>query len=398
MKRMYNITETIGSTGPTGPFSSGGSTGSTGPTGLVGPTGFTGPTGPSSLVDNVILTINDVTPDASNNLLLNAGNNIGITTDPLSNSVTIENLLLGNTSGNTRYGLDAAYNAGGAYYTSIGYQASYNNTGNYTVSIGYKSNQNASNFTTVIGGQTSPNYSGPFSTAVGANICQLSDSGNNCVSLGANSNANATNSIAIGYQAGVASSATNSIMISATGTSTTNSVANSLAIKPVRSLSLPMTQLLSYNISTGEIAYGSGLISSLNNSLTSLISSSWTNGVSISIPANRIFYLTCTISSNYAVGAASTVWAGISVSLFTSSRYLPLTLGNPASSNNLVISLVNPLNSSASQSGLHASWLFSDYYDLSNDSATTTNISLYPVTYDATSINITYSFTLMAIS
>jgi len=148
-----------------------------------------------------------------------------------------------------------------------------------------------------------------------------------------------------------------------------------------------------YDPSSCEIGYNDNInnFSSFGNTLSSVASGNWTNGTTLTIPANSQFKVSCYVSTNYSpsfsAGMQSQLFILFSISLYTSSRYYCLALGNPTSTNCFITALCRLTNSTGTPISNNSTCDIMDFFDLSSDSSTSVSICFYPVTWDGSSIN-----------
>jgi hypothetical protein len=333
-----------------------------------------------------IQTINNVDPSGNNITIQTDPNNTYLTTtnDPSGNTITIGSNLFGETgSSRTTFGLNAAEQQGNDYYCCFGANSANQYAGLYGTYVGYSNSQNGGNYSTSIGANTNPQGDGGNSVSIGFSTNQNASAGQYSIAIGQNAGAYGTSAIAI-------------------GTNVQNTTASSFAIAPVRQVPGSLTNLLSYNPSTYEISYATGVISLIGQTISNATVASWNNGSTFTIMPNRKYQLTAVISTNYNPTYSSPnppPFVGFNLSLYTSSRYYGVTLGNPSSTNNFIISTVSPQTSSGGKANINACCNYSDIFDLSADSSTSANVAFYFIDWDNTNISsLNYSILLTPIA
>jgi hypothetical protein len=199
------------------------------PTGAVLPTGLSSVSGQPLVWDGF-----GWVAASSSNFTLNVGRSAGET-----------------SSANycTNFGSSAGQSNQEANSTAIGVNAGQTNQGTSSVAVGFLSQTlNCGDFSTAIGAYSAQENAGAYSTCIGFGACGgTQNAGLNSVSLGAL--ANAVNN--------------NSIVLNASGSALTSSVANSFYVSSVRSVPSSIDNIMCYNTTSKEVSY-TGLSDVLN--------------------------------------------------------------------------------------------------------------------------------------
>lgn len=348
------------------------------------------------------------------------GNSIAIGQNAGNNNQSSNSIAIGLNSGQTNQGSTGRFDRNQVYNCiAIGQNAGQNNQSYNSIAIGFNAGNDSQSIGNIAIGvsagasnqgqgaialsyQAGNINQGKFCIAMSQGSGQTSQ-GQFAIAIGANSgNANQGQySIAIGSSAGKTNQNANSIILNASGLEV-DSANIGLFVNPIRNFGNAMTNVLNYNPSTSEVSYSLGIISSLGNSLSALNTKTWANGVLVNIMPNRRYKLDITINTNYAplLGATGSPrpFCGMNCALYTSTRNYSTTYGDPVSTNQYLISSCNPVDALNNPTLIPASFMYTDYFDLSGDSSTTANISFYPYVSNSTALNIHYSFTLTPIS
>jgi len=254
-----------GLTGATGP--SGGPTGATGITGATGQQGATGLTGATGVVS---LPISNGTSNinilSNGNITLSANGvaNVGVITNAnaiftgirtTDNAILLGNGYTGIAIGATSNAVVIGRNAANGLPTSGNIDTNAIAIGNFagggdSAGTGYSGISIGSGAGS-IGNTLGPAQGNAISVGINAGIGSL---GPDTIAIGKNAGLRIQNSsIAIGSGAGNGQPGNNTIILNATGSSLTNTTANSLTIKPIRNARNDQT--LVYDPTSGEVTY-----------------------------------------------------------------------------------------------------------------------------------------------
>tara|TARA_R110001592_G_scaffold222699_4_gene477958 strand:+ start:4742 stop:9358 length:4617 start_codon:yes stop_codon:yes gene_type:complete len=205
-----------------------------------------------------------------NVVVLGSGDNISIGTqaDQESNSIAIGTLAGGTSqeSNTVAIGVNAGILNQGTKGVAIGERAGASNQSDSGISIGEKAGQiTQGSFSVAIGKQAGQTNQGSNAIAIGRTTASDTQ-GNFAIAIGDSAaiTSQGENSIAIGKTAGVTSAHTNTIILNASGAPLNSVVGDSVYIKNFRNSTTQYTNVLSSNLTSGEVITSSIVVSGSN--------------------------------------------------------------------------------------------------------------------------------------